>query len=63
MNTDGFCDTAANFFQVALSGDPDKQHVLWIVLGTCFLALAVNLCSFGLIGRTSPITFQVSFVT
>jgi len=32
---------------------------MWFVLFTCFLALAVNWCSFGLIGRTSPITFQV----
>lgn len=53
------CDSALNFFQGALAGDVVKQHTLWLVLGTCFLALAVNLCSFGLIGRTSPITFQV----
>ena len=43
----------------AFDGDARKVHTLWLVLGTCFLALAVNLCSFGLIGRTSPITFQV----
>jgi len=53
------CDTALCFFELAFAGDAVKQHVLWVVLGTCFLALAVNLCSFGLIGRTSPITFQV----
>ena len=48
------------FFKSALlQGDLKRQHTLWIVLGTCFLALAVNLCSFGLIGRTSAITFQV----
>ncbi|EOD28043.1 hypothetical protein EMIHUDRAFT_114379 [Emiliania huxleyi CCMP1516] len=29
------------------------------ILATCFLALLVNWCSFGLIGKTSPITFQV----
>jgi solute carrier family 35 protein E3 len=53
------CDTAVRFFELAFAGDHVKQHTLWIVLGTCILALAVNLCSFGLIGRTSPITFQV----
>lgn len=53
------CDTAVVFFQQAIGGDAIKQNTLWLVLGTCFLALAVNLCSFGLIGRTSPITFQV----
>lgn len=42
-----------------LNGNAEQQHTLWIVLGTCFLALMVNLCSFGLIGRTSAITFQV----
>ena len=53
------CDTSTTFFQDAFAGNATRQHVLWIVLGTCFLALAVNLCSFGLIGRTSAITFQV----
>jgi len=53
------CDTAVGFFQSAFAGDARRQHTLWIVLATCFLALAVNLCSFGLIGRTSAITFQV----
>lgn len=53
------CDTATHFFELAYLGDEVKRHTLWLVLGTCFLALAVNLCSFGLIGRTSPITFQV----
>lgn len=28
-------------------------------MDTCFLALLVNYCSFGLIGKTSPTTFQV----
>jgi len=56
---DGKCDTAVAFFQSAFAGNAERVHTLWIVLGTCFLALAVNLCSFGLIGRTSPITFQV----
>ena len=55
----GACDTAIAFFEAAYAGDAGRIHTLWIVLGTCFLALAVNLCSFGLIGRTSPITFQV----
>jgi solute carrier family 35 protein E3 len=59
--TDGSaCDTATVFFQEAIGGNGGHQHTLWIVLSTCFLALAVNLCSFGLIGKTSPITFQVS---
>jgi hypothetical protein len=53
------CDTSYAFFASAFAGDARAAHVLWLVLGTCFLALAVNLCSFGLIGRTSPITFQV----
>ncbi len=58
------CSTALSFFQEALlSGEGDdalqKQRTLGMVLGTCCLALMVNLCSFGLIGRTSPITFQV----
>merc|ERR1719230_326507 len=53
------CDTATTFFEGALAGNAGRIRTLWIVLGTCFLALAVNLCSFGLIGRTSAITFQV----
>lgn len=53
------CDTATEYFKSAMAGDERSQHTLWIVLGTCFLALAVNLCSFGLIGKTSAITFQV----
>lgn len=53
------CDSSFMFFKRAAAGDPRLQHTLWIVLSTCFLALAVNLCSFGLIGRTSAITFQV----
>ena len=53
------CDSVQGFFLAAYGGNELKRHVLLIVLGTCFLALLVNLCSFGLIGRTSPITFQV----
>ena len=53
------CETSIAFFQQAAAGDAARIHTLWIVLGTCFLALAVNLCSFGLIGKTSAITFQV----
>lgn len=54
------CVTVLEYFQRALFGDDaEKLHTLGLVLGTCFLALAVNLCSFGLIGRTSPTTFQV----
>jgi len=33
--------------------------IVGTILATCFLALLVNWCSFGLIGKTSPITFQV----
>merc|ERR1719230_483115 len=53
------CDTATTFFEGAWAGDEKKIRTLWVVLATCFLALAVNLCSFGLIGRTSAVTFQV----
>ncbi len=53
------CDTATEFFLSAFNGNERSQRTLWIVLATCFLALAVNLCSFGLIGKTSAITFQV----
>lgn len=53
------CERSIDFFQSAFGGDQGKMRTLTLVLGTCFLALAVNLCSFGLIGRTSPTTFQV----
>ena len=54
-------DTPVAFFLAALSGEGEhgEAGTLWIVLGTCFLALGVNLCSFGLIGQTSAITYQV----
>jgi solute carrier family 35 protein E3 len=51
------CTTALDYF--AEAAEPTHTYTLWLVLGTCFLALLVNFCSFGLIGRTSPITFQV----
>ena len=52
--------SASEYFQAAVfGGDSEKQQVLGLVLGTCFLALLVNLCSFGLIGNTSAVTFQV----
>lgn len=54
------CDAALPFFKTALlDGDEVKAHTLWIVLGTCGLALLVNLSSFGLVGLTSAITLQV----
>ena len=54
------CDAALPYFKAALlDGDPVKSHTLLIVLGTCFLALLVNLSSFGLVGLTSAITLQV----
>merc|ERR1711957_639566 len=51
------CVTTVDYFSEA--SEPTHSHTLMLVLGTCFLALLVNWCSFGLIGRTSPITFQV----
>jgi len=65
--TEGFCydsttacvDTATDFFWNAYIGNGSYRHTMLLVLGSCFLALMVNFCSFGLIGRTSPITFQV----
>jgi len=51
------CVTTLDYF--AEASEPTHAHTLMLVLGTCFLALLVNWCSFGLIGRTSPITFQV----
>jgi len=53
------CDTALTFFKGAFDGSAEQRQALWIGLCTCFLALMVNFCSFGLIGRTSAITFQV----
>lgn len=54
------CDSALQFLQHAfMYPDSVEKRAMWFVLVTCFLALAVNWCSFGLIGRTSPITFQV----
>ena len=36
-----------------------QQHeASWILL-SCLLALSVNLCTYGLIGKTSPVTYQV----
>jgi len=54
--------TAIGFFQSAMGSGAAAAHtvhVMKLVLVTCFLALMVNFCSFGLIGRTGPITFQV----
>jgi len=31
----------------------------WLILVTCFMAIGVNVTSMGLIGKTSPVTFQV----
>ena len=32
----------------------------WVLIGTsCLLAVGVNVCGFGLIGKTSPVTYQV----
>jgi solute carrier family 35 protein E3 len=50
---------ALDYFEAAAASEPTHVHTMLLVLGTCFLALLVNFCSFGLIGRTSPITFQV----
>jgi len=51
------CDNVVDFFESY--ADPKHQRTLLMVLGTCFIALLVNFTSFGLIGRTGPITFQV----
>ena len=54
------CDSAPVFLKrAALHPHGKEREAVGFVLVTCFLALAVNWCSFGLIGRTSPITFQV----
>jgi len=55
----GECSTATGYITAVFAGDLEKMRIFKIVLGTCFLALGVNFCSFGLIGRTGPITFQV----
>lgn len=52
-------DTPLTFFQAAMAGDGAKLDTLWTVLGTCALALLVNFTVFGLIGKTSAVTFQV----
>lgn len=57
---------AIAFFQNAMGTGIVADHtfyILQLVLVTCFLALMVNFCSFGLIGRTGPITFQVRHFT
>jgi len=54
------CDSALAFLQSAVAAPEGKAaSTMGVVLVTCFLALAVNWCSFGLIGNTSPTTFQV----
>ena len=56
---DGSCPKLVQDFVLEAAASDDGVRTLGLVLATCFLALAVNFCSFGLIGRTSPITFQV----
>ena len=56
---DGSCPMLVLDFVLEAAASDDGVRTLGLVLATCFLALAVNFCSFGLIGRTSPITFQV----
>ena len=51
------CETAIACF--AEAAEPKHAYTLTLVLGTCFIALLVNFTSFGLIGKTGPITFQV----
>ena len=48
-----------SFLIAAINGDALKAYTMWLVLATCFIALLVNLSSFGLIGKTSAVTFQV----
>merc|ERR1712070_12611 len=52
------CDAALDYLAAAMDGGRHARTMA-LVLVTCFLALSVNWCSFGLIGRTSAITFQV----
>ena len=56
---DKVCPKTVPVFVREAAASDDGVRTLGLVLATCFLALAVNFCSFGLIGRTSPITFQV----
>lgn len=58
LDSDGRCDSAPHFLLNA-SSDPKMVLTMVWILATCCLALAVNWCSFGLIGKTSPTTFQV----
>mmetsp|Transcript_21836 Transcript_21836/g.55582 ORF Transcript_21836/g.55582 Transcript_21836/m.55582 type:complete len:352 (+) Transcript_21836:70-1125(+) len=51
------CETTLDYF--AEAAEPRHAYTLALVLGTCFVALLVNFTSFGLIGKTGPITFQV----
>jgi len=54
------CDSAVAYVRTAMAHPfGGKAHTMKLALVTCFLALSVNWCSFGLIGRTSAITFQV----
>jgi len=59
LDETGRCDTAPLYLLNAASS-PAMVSTLWYVLVTCFLALLVNWCSFGLIGKTSATTFQVN---
>uniref|UniRef100_A0A7S0QAW9 Sugar phosphate transporter domain-containing protein n=1 Tax=Coccolithus braarudii TaxID=221442 RepID=A0A7S0QAW9_9EUKA len=49
------CSTAVGY----VSDPSTRPGTLWLVMLTCFIALGTNFSSFGLIGRTSAITFQV----
>lgn len=49
------CDSATDF----LFTSSKRNKTVHLIFGTCMLALLVNFSSFGLIGNTSPTTFQV----
>jgi len=53
------CDTSSAFVLAAVGGDTVKRWTMLVALGACALALLVNFTVFGLIGRTSAVTFQV----
>jgi hypothetical protein len=53
------CDQALAFFTAAAAGDATRLWVLCVVLGTCFLALLVNLSVFGVAGLLGPVSLQV----
>ena len=54
--------TAVGYVLDAAESAAQRRNLLYVLL-TCGLALTVNCCSFGLIGRTSPTTYQARVAT